>query len=165
MTTGGNTVILIAYDGSVDADAAIEHAAGLLRDQQVTVLTVWEELIDVLARTGSAFTIGDLDYQAVDRESEQQARGRAEDGVKKAGQAGLKAQAEVRAREDSVASTILAAASDLGADAILMGSRGLTGLKSMLLGSVSHAVLQHADRPVIVVPSPEVAAARAARRS
>ena len=41
-----------------------------------------------------------------------------------------------------------------------MGSRGLTGLKPLLLGSVSHAVIQHASRMVIVVPSPQVAAAR-----
>jgi len=46
----------------------------------------------------------------------------------------------------------------------VIGSRGLTGLKSVLLGSVSHAVLQHADLPVIVAPSAEVAAARRARR-
>jgi hypothetical protein len=43
-----------------------------------------------------------------------------------------------------------------------MGTRGLTGINSMLLGSVSHAVLQHADRPVIVIPSPEVTRQRAA---
>jgi nucleotide-binding universal stress UspA family protein len=45
-----------------------------------------------------------------------------------------------------------------------MGTRGLTGIKSVLLGSVSHAVLQHADRPVIVVPSPDVANKRAGHR-
>jgi nucleotide-binding universal stress UspA family protein len=45
-----------------------------------------------------------------------------------------------------------------------MGSRGLTGVKSLLLGSVSRSVIQHADRTVIVVPSPEVAAARARER-
>lgn len=42
----------------------------------------------------------------------------------------------------------------IDASAILMGSRGLTGFKSVLLGSVSHGVIQHADRTVIVVPSP-----------
>ena len=42
-----------------------------------------------------------------------------------------------------------------------MGSRGLTGLKSVLLGSVSHELIQHADRTVAVVPSPGVAASRA----
>jgi hypothetical protein len=36
----------------------------------------------------------------------------------------------------------------------------LTALKSILLGSVSHAVIQNADRTVIVVPSADVAAAR-----
>jgi nucleotide-binding universal stress UspA family protein len=46
----------------------------------------------------------------------------------------------------------------------VLGTRGLTGVKSLLLGSVSHAVLQHADRPVIIVPSPETARERAAHR-
>jgi len=41
-----------------------------------------------------------------------------------------------------------------------MGSRGLTGVKSLLLGSVSHEVIQHADRTVVIVPSPEVASSR-----
>lgn len=47
---------------------------------------------------------------------------------------------------------------------IVLGTRGLTGIKSALLGSVSHAVLQRTDRPVMVVPSPEVARDRAQRR-
>jgi len=158
-------VILIAYDGSVDAQAAIERGGQLLPGQQVTVLTIWEELVDVLARTGSAFALGDVDYESVDQQSEEQARQRAQEGVQLAEKAGLKATVEVRPREDSVATTILAAADDLGADAILMGTRGLTRFKSVLLGSVSNAVLQHADRAVIVVPSPEVAAERLARRS
>jgi nucleotide-binding universal stress UspA family protein len=157
-------MILIAYDGSTDAQAAIDGAAKLLRDEEATVLTVWERLVDVLARTGSAFAIGDVDYEALDREAEEQAGKRADEGVQLADKAGMKARGEVRARDDSVAASILAAADELNADAILMGTRGLTGLKSALLGSVSHAVLQHSDRTVIVVPSPEVAAERASRR-
>jgi nucleotide-binding universal stress UspA family protein len=37
------------------------------------------------------------------------------------------------------------------AEAVVVGSRGLSGLGGALLGSVSSGVLHHADRPVLVV--------------
>ena len=46
---------------------------------------------------------------------------------------------------------ILRLADDVGADLIVVGSRGLGGLKSMIVGSTSREVLAHADRPVLVV--------------
>ena len=38
---------------------------------------------------------------------------------------------------------------------IVIGSRGLTGLQSMLLGSVSNAIVHHADRPTLVIRKPD----------
>ncbi len=46
---------------------------------------------------------------------------------------------------------ILAVAHDVGADLIVLGSRGLTEWKSLLLGSVSDGVLHHAHCPVLIV--------------
>ena len=46
--------------------------------------------------------------------------------------------------------------SSTSAATIVMGSRGLTGLRAMLLGSVSSAVVHHADRPTLVIPRPVV---------
>ena len=63
----------------------------------------------------------------------------------------------------AVADAILDEADVIDAGAIVLGSRGLTGIGSLLLGSVSHAILQHADRTVIVVPSPAVAQRRHTR--
>jgi len=157
-------VILIAYDGSVDAQAAIDRAGELLKGQPATVLTVWERISDVVARTGAGLGIGDVDFDTIDRSSQDQAHQRAKDGAERAQRAGLKSQARTSVREHSTAATILTQADAVGASAIVMGSRGLTGLRSVLLGSVSHGVLQHADRPVIVVPSPAVASKRAAHR-
>ncbi|MGP0048520.1 MAG: universal stress protein [Solirubrobacteraceae bacterium] len=85
----------------------------------------------------------------------------AEVGARPAIEAGFDAEPRTVDRRTRIADAILGEADSLEATAILMGSRGLTGVKSLLLGSVSHAVIQHADRIVIVVPSPEVAAARA----
>jgi nucleotide-binding universal stress UspA family protein len=161
-------VILVAYDGSADARAAIDHAGALLHGQPAIVLTVWESFIDVMTRTGAGYSLGvgafDFDAGRVDAENEQAAARRAQEGAERARRAGLAAEARTRCRAGSIAATILDEADAAHADAVVLGTRGLTGLKSLLLGSVSHAVLQHADRAVIVVPSHEVASERAAER-
>jgi nucleotide-binding universal stress UspA family protein len=45
-------------------------------------------------------------------------------------------------------------ADELDAAAIVIGSRGLSGLKEVLDGSLSHQVAEHAGRPVLIVPPP-----------
>lgn len=47
---------------------------------------------------------------------------------------------------------IVNAAKELNCDLIVMGSRGLNSLTSLLLGSVSNYVIHHAHCPVMVVP-------------
>lgn len=49
------------------------------------------------------------------------------------------------------AKEILSAANNNGVDMIVVGSRGLGGIKGMLLGSVSNAVVQNSKIPVMVV--------------
>jgi nucleotide-binding universal stress UspA family protein len=157
-------MILIAYDGSSDAKEAIKRAGELMRGRPAGVLTVWEPFGDIVGRVGAGMPIGSVDYAELDRSYGEHARQRAEAGASLAREAGLKAFPLVRLRLGSIAESILAEAEESGAEAIVLGTRGLTGLKSVLMGSVSHEVLQHADVPVIVVPSSEVATARAARR-
>ncbi len=155
-------MILIAYDGSADAQAAIQRAGELLSGETAIVLTVWERFVDVVTRTGAGMPIGEVDYESLDRGYEEQAHQRAQEGAELAGRSGLSAQAKTRVRHNSIAATVLAEADAVGADAIVLGTRGLTGIKSLLLGSVSHAVVQHAHVPVLVVPSAETAERRAA---
>jgi nucleotide-binding universal stress UspA family protein len=159
-------MILLSYDGSEDAKAAIDRAGALFAGQTATVLTVWEPFVAVLERSGAGLGFGTMAFDAdqVDSASEQAARDAADEGVERANAAGLRAQPRVAARGATVPCTIIDAAAEVGADAIVMGTRGPSGLKSVLLGSVSNGVLHHADRPVVVIPSEETSAARAERR-
>jgi nucleotide-binding universal stress UspA family protein len=158
-------MILICYDGSPDAKAAIEHAARLFNGESATVLTAWQPFIDVLAHSATfGVGAGIVDTEPIDNASRQGAEKRALEGAELARKEGLEAEPLVVEQCTPTAETILNEADVLDVAAILMGSRGLTGLKSLVLGSVSHAVIQHADRTVIVVPSPEVAASRARAR-
>jgi nucleotide-binding universal stress UspA family protein len=45
-------------------------------------------------------------------------------------------------------------ADELDAAVIVIGSRGLSGLREIASGSVSHDVTTHARRPVLIVPPP-----------
>ena len=49
------------------------------------------------------------------------------------------------------AEAILNAATSVTTDLIIIGSRGRGGIKELMLGSVSSAVVQHAKVPVLVV--------------
>ena len=159
-------MILLCYDGSPDAQAAIDEAARLLPSERATVLTVWERFVDVMARTGAGLAWGTATVHPdeIDVEAEKSARVRAEEGVERAARAGLDAEPRAVVLDKTIAEAILAEAEAIDARAIVLGTRGLTGLKSLLMGSVSHGVLLHADRPVVVVPSPETAGARRASR-
>ena len=101
-----------------------------------------------------------VDYDAIDSATEQAATAQAAAGVQVVRDAGLEATPRVAVASATIAWTILAEAAAVDADAVLMGTRGLTGIRSLMLGSVSNAVVQHADRPVVIVPSAGVAEQR-----
>jgi nucleotide-binding universal stress UspA family protein len=156
-------LILIAYDGSDDAKAAIEQAGKLFPGETATVLTIWERFIDTMARAGAGAGLV-VDYDAIDTQTAQSAAEKSEEGAKLANEAGLTASAKTAVVDTTISDSILDEAASAGASVVVTGSRGYTGVKSLMLGSVSHHLVQHADLPVVVVPSPAVATARAEHR-
>lgn len=53
---------------------------------------------------------------------------------------------------DSIHETILEVARERGADVIVMGTHGRTGLARAVIGSVADRVLRHSTIPVVLVP-------------
>ncbi len=150
--------VLICYDGSADAQAAIDSAGRLMPGSDATVLVVWETMLESMTRTGAlglgfglVAAYADDDTDAALRRD---ALDTATDGTQRAAAAGLIAESKIAKRDDDITRVILAAASDVDAEVIVLGTRGRGGIKSLMLGSVSSAVLHHGDRPVLVIPSP-----------
>ncbi|NLM46949.1 MAG: universal stress protein [Firmicutes bacterium] len=65
--------------------------------------------------------------------------------------AGVDAEVNTILKEGHTAGTIIKMASTGNYDLVIMGSRGLGGLKKALLGSVSNAVLQEVQTSVLIV--------------
>lgn len=57
-----------------------------------------------------------------------------------------------RVVEGDPADALIAAATEEQADLIVVGSRGLSGVRSLLAGSTSTKLLHRSDRPVVVIP-------------
>ena len=89
--------------------------------------------------------------RALDTAAEREASETAEQGAEYARSAGMVASATAVRADPSVAASIVQAAHEQQALAVVVGSRGRSGLRSALLGSVSNAVVHHCRRPVIVV--------------
>lgn len=142
--------ILIAYDGSEDAKTAIEFAAKHLTPEPTVVLSVWEPLFVQLAKGAIGLSVLPSD---VEGEAQAYAESAAKEGAELAKSAGLPdVTHRAVADKQSIWSTIVEVAEDIDASVIVTGSRGLAGIRSVLLGSVSNHVLHHAHRPTLVVP-------------
>ena len=154
MMTGPNGPLLICYDGSEDARYAIERAGDLLRNRPALVLTVWQPVAGLGSFAWSGATTSMVNFVELDRAAAEDAGRIAVEGVRIANEAGLEAEPVAIEATGPVWEPILEIADQQEAAAIVMGSRGLTGVRSILLGSVSRAVVHHTDRPTLVVHRP-----------
>jgi nucleotide-binding universal stress UspA family protein len=148
--------ILLGFDGSEDAAGAIAGAGALLGPRRAVVLSAWEPvalwepydpasvLSAPLAKLASK-ELG-LDDLTNDLALEKVSR-----GVALAGSAGF--TAEGRVARGKAWRAICDVADEIDAAVIVVGARGLSRVESVLLGSVSSAVIAHAHRPVLIIPS------------
>ena len=144
MTDDARRPILIAYDGSDCAALAIDRVAEEFGPRKVIVLVVSEGL----ERVPFFGTAG----VPVEPETMELLTDAAQKGAERARGLGLDATTAI-AEGGPIWSAIVEAADRHDAAVIALGSRGLSGIKHVLLGSVSGAVAQHSKRSVFIVHS------------
>ncbi|PZF86121.1 universal stress protein [Jiangella anatolica] len=142
----GDGAIVVGVDGSAHSDAALRFALNEADRRYAPVVAVTAIRTDWLA-----MPIFDADGLARATAAERQhAEGMTAEAVARARAAtGSRADVTVRAEAGPAAGVVVDAGREAGL--IVVGSRGRGEMRSMLLGSTSHAVLHHATRPVAVV--------------
>jgi nucleotide-binding universal stress UspA family protein len=146
-------IMVIAYDGTDNARRAVHYAGRFLSTNRAVVLTVWSP-----TSRGSEPPSVDLDGPpdpAPDDDEDiayADAQRTNAEGTTLARAAGLTAEPMCVAATSTVWNTIIEAADTLDADLIVTGTRGTTGLRSLLQSSVADRVLRHGHRPVLIVP-------------
>ncbi|ELZ05025.1 UspA domain-containing protein [Natrialba chahannaoensis JCM 10990] len=125
--------ILVPTDGSTVATDAGRYAVGIAKqfDATLHILSVLEQGLVDDDKSESELAVNELCHRAEDH--------------------GLEVTTEVREQGDGVHEEILVSADEHGADLIVMGTTGRSGLGRFLLGSVAKQTLQESSVPVATV--------------
>lgn len=140
--------IIVPLDGSDFSFRAAEYAINLAKLTGGEILCV-HAIVDLpyIAYMGP----GALTVTRYISEAKKQAEEWFSQVKSKAAKQGIKVTADTIFNLPSVAESILNYASEQKADLIVIGTRGRSGLKRLVLGSVASAVVAHAGCPVLVV--------------
>jgi nucleotide-binding universal stress UspA family protein len=140
-------LIVVATDGSPPADKALDYAVAhaKLVGARLRVVTVLEYQVYGMG----AGALGPQ-VAAVYPQADEAATAVVTSAAARARRAGIECD-EVLLRAHEASSAIVRDAEAAGADLIIVGSHGRTGLSRMLLGSVAERVVRLAASPVLVV--------------
>lgn len=142
------TRMLLATDGSEESDLALQAAASLANSTGSELHVVHVLPTDV----GIPYPVEVLQRPTLE-ESKQQARAFLERQVEQIAAEGATV-ANSHLRLGRPADEIVELSEELNVDLIVMGSKGLGGVRRALMGSVSDSVARYARCPVMVVRDP-----------
>jgi nucleotide-binding universal stress UspA family protein len=139
--------VVVGVDGSSCAEEALDAAAeeAALRHAHLLVVSAW----DVQA---GAIMVAPAFPEVFDA-FRKQAKYTVDQAVSRVARLHPDIDCQGKALEGRPAEVILEQAKD--ATLVVVGRRGHGGFAGLLLGSVSQQVVNHARRPVLVVPPPE----------
>ncbi len=134
--------VLIATDGSEPSEQALDVAIDLARDTGAALHVLSVHPLRPVGRAGIGPAITEVEEPAG-------AQHIADAAARRARAAGVEATAH--AGQGDVVDVIAEAAKSLGADLLVVGSRGHGPVSGAVLGSVSHALVHRSPVPLTVV--------------
>jgi len=149
MSTGtGFERILVAFDGSKDSQKAMALACSLALKFR-SELTVVHVFSSPSVGYGATSGMPVPDYKILEDAKKASAKEVLSKGLQLASREGVEAKGEL-IEAPSVVEALVEFAADKKADLIVTGTRGMTGFKKLILGSVSSGLVNHAQCPVLI---------------
>ncbi|MFO7858434.1 MAG: universal stress protein [Ectothiorhodospiraceae bacterium] len=140
--------ILLPVDGSEMAQRAMNAAREMASSSgaDVVVLCV---AVDRDVMPSELMAASHINKKDVQDDRQQQAASVAQNAAKSLQDAGITVTSEVAVGDP--AQCIIERSRELNAPLVLIGRRGLTGFRELIMGSVSNKVVHYADCPVLVI--------------
>lgn len=144
------SVIVVGVDGSQGSETALRFAAEEAALRNATLRIVSAFVVPVPVYAGGI--VAPVDFSTGLHEA---AGAIVADAAQKAEEHSPGITVETQVRQGQPADELVREAE--GADLLVVGSRGLGGFRSLLLGSVSQQCAHYAPCPVVIVPTREEA--------
>ena len=150
------TKILIPVDGSKPSDKAAEYAVNMAKRRKAKLVAVHVMHLPAYALTptpieGMPTHMVTPIPVTISNEERKMAENYLNKVKKMAKRAKVKIETKIIEDQPSIVHAITKIAEKEGCDLIVMGTKGRTGIKRFLLGSVASGVLTYAPCPVLVV--------------
>ena len=142
--------IMVATDGSHLSQKAVLSAIEMALQFKAELLAVNVIPHYIQAYFEGSFAVSEVDSQKIEEQWAHAAQKILDKVVEQAKSKGVDAQTAV-VKSDDIAQGVIDKAGSFKADVIVMASHGRKGLKRLLLGSETLAVLTHVKVPVVVL--------------
>jgi nucleotide-binding universal stress UspA family protein len=149
--------VMLCYDGSEEAAEAITYAGRLLSGRAAVVVSVWKPIVEEELSAATKPPVADP-VQANERQRKA-AEQLAKEGIRRASSVGFEAEPLVVEADGPLWEAIEIVAEEHDATLVVCGTRR-SGVKAALPTNLSTALVTHASRPVLVVPSAKAATER-----
>jgi nucleotide-binding universal stress UspA family protein len=139
--------IVVSVDGSPDSDKAVEATRELARAQGSEVIVVHGRDIALVSPPAPPTPVPP---PQVEPESEDEAQRLVDDAVRQLQEGGVTARGFVLPMRGRLAQHIVELAEEESAGLIVLGSRGMSRIREMVIGSVANKVIHISPVPVLL---------------
>jgi nucleotide-binding universal stress UspA family protein len=150
--------ILLPIDGSESSMKAADYAIAIARKkgeknnaELIALHVIHSEIKHVYSTYSFGGSVNQSSIEGITEDAKKKAQTWFENVQEEADQNNVKLRREIIVNSRSIVGAVVDYAEHEGVDLIVIGSRGLSGFKKLLLGSVASGIVTYAHCPVLVI--------------